>query len=116
MTTESNQERRKSPRVKVEMWVEESRERETYFQRSANLSLGGIFLDRTIPHPLGTTVTLKFTLPSETEILEVQGTIVNIGPDGEPFGGMGIRFLDLPEGTRARIESWVRAHENDKAP
>ena len=49
-------ERRSGSRVPVQIWVEEKTERELYFQRSANLSLGGIYLENTIPHPVGTRV------------------------------------------------------------
>jgi len=47
-------ERRHGARVPVQIWVEEKTERELYFQRSANISTGGIYLENTIPHPVGT--------------------------------------------------------------
>lgn len=87
------------------MWVEESRERETYFQRCTNLSVGGLFLDRTIPHPLGTIVRLRFTLPDSAEPIETRGEIVN-APNSDRLG-MGIKFIDLPDDARARITELV---------
>ena len=115
-------ERRSATRVPVDVWVEESRERETYFQRGANLSVGGIFLDRSIPHPLGTVMALKFTLPGESAPIQVRGTIVNVAlgesdgtgsPDGGGVGGgpgMGVAFTDMDDDTRARIARFVAAH------
>lgn len=100
-----NPDRRGSDRVDIEMWVEESRERETYFQRCTNLSAGGLFLDRTIPHPVGTVVRLRFTLPDHGAPIETRGEIVNAA-DGERLG-MGVKFLDLSEDLRARIAAFV---------
>jgi uncharacterized protein (TIGR02266 family) len=98
--------RRESRRIPVEMWVEESTERELYFQRSANLSTGGIFLENTIPHPKGTVVNLQFTLPGDTAPLKVRGEIVNAAATDEL--GMGIKFIDVDPETQERITDFVR--------
>ncbi len=101
-------ERRQEKRIPVEMWVEERLGSETYFQRSANLSLGGIYLDHTIPHPPGTVVQLKFTLPGDSEPISVMGEIVGKPDqrdraDGHPLAaGRGERELLVP--TEDRID------------
>jgi uncharacterized protein (TIGR02266 family) len=100
------EERRSSERIRVEMWVEESTERELYFQRGANISAGGIFLERTIPHPLGTVVNLQFTLPEDTLPIRVKGEIVNVGEASTELG-MGIKFLELNEVDRKRILDFI---------
>jgi uncharacterized protein (TIGR02266 family) len=105
MSEPENTDRREATRVDIEMWVEESRERETYFQRCTNLSAGGLFLDRTIPHVVGTIVRLRFTLPDGAESIETRGEIVNAA-DGDRLG-MGVKFLDLPEDARGRIVAFV---------
>ncbi len=97
--------RRISSRIPVEMWVEESTDRELYFQRSANLSTGGIFLENTIPHPVGTVVALTFTLPGDDTRLNVKGEIVNT-TEGEL--GMGIKFIEMDEPARDKIRNFVR--------
>lgn len=103
------EERRSAERVECEIWVEESHDRETYFQRAVNLSAGGLFFDRTIPHPNGTVVNLRFELPGADgpaqSSIEVKGEIVNT-PEGGGLG-MGVRFVDLPAEARARIEKFV---------
>jgi len=110
---EQLKERRAAPRIPVEMWVEESTDRELYFQRGANLSVGGIFLERTIPHSKGTVVNLQFTLPDESTPIKVRGEIVNVGEAIEDLG-MGVKFLDLSDGDRRRIQEFIdRAAEND---
>lgn len=103
-------ERRGEKRVPIEMWVEESRGRDVYFQRSGNISVGGIYLDGTIPHPRGTVVQLKFTLPGETDPIQLRGEIV-----GEPGGdrlGMHVKFLDLDTDAalRERLHRYVKDH------
>jgi uncharacterized protein (TIGR02266 family) len=102
-------ERRESPRIPVEMWVEESTERELYFQRSANLSVGGIFLENTIPHPKGTVVNLQFTLPGDTQPIKVRGEIVNAAASDEL--GMGIKFLEVGPEDQRRISEFVQRAE-----
>jgi uncharacterized protein (TIGR02266 family) len=89
------------------MWVEEAHEQAVYFQHSANLSAGGIFLDRTVPHPIGTRVQLQFTLPGDSTPLRVQAEIVNMS-EGEL--GMGMRFVDPPADLAARIGRFIDEH------
>ena len=55
-------ERRKLPRADVAIWVEERTNDALYYQRATNLSLGGIWLDGTLPHPPGTRVALDIEL------------------------------------------------------
>jgi len=108
-TTDTTPDRRESPRIPVEMWVEESTERELYFQRSGNLSSGGIFLENTIPHPKGTVVNLQFTLPGDTVPLKVRGEIVNAAASDEL--GMGIKFVDMEPDVERRIAEFVQRAE-----
>ena len=104
--------RRFGARIPVEMWVEESTDHELYFQRSANISLGGIYLENTIPHPVGTVVQLAFTLPGDTQKVRVKGEIVN-ADNGQL--GMGVKFLQLDEAARDRIRAFVqRAERRDE--
>ena len=107
MNDENNPvDRRKSQRIPVNMWVQESKERELYFQRAVNLSRDGMFLERTIPHPIGTEVLLEFTLPGQAESMKVKARIVNT-PDNEAGLGMGLEFTDLDERERAAIEAYI---------
>lgn len=100
-------ERRVQKRIPVEMWVEEVRGADRYFQRSGNLSAGGMFLDSTIPHPKGTIVHLKFTLPGDTEPVNVRGEIV--GDPDETRLGMHVKFLGLEDDPKLaeRLKAFV---------
>ena len=100
------EERRASTRIAVEMWVEGSIARELYFQRGANISVGGIFLEGTIPAAKGTIVTLQFTLPNDTSGIKVRGEIVNVTETSNELG-MGIKFLDLADHDRERIRAFI---------
>ena len=99
--------RRSSERLPVDMWVEEATDRELYFQRSANISEGGIYLEHTIPHPRGTRVSLRFILPRESEPLQVRGEIVNVS-DAPGELGMGVKFVDLDQQDLKRIQSFIQ--------
>ena len=107
-------ERRQVPRVPVQIWVEEKTERELYFQRSANLSVGGIYLENTIPHPLGTRVTLRFAIPGQPEKVEVHAEVVGAIADDDEMG-MGLKFLDLDPAHADRIQKYIAAHAGDSA-
>jgi uncharacterized protein (TIGR02266 family) len=99
-------ERRQGNRVPVQIWVEEKTDRELYFQRSANLSSGGIYLENTIPHPVGTRVNLRFVLPGETEKLEVKAEVAAAIAGEEEFG-MGLKFIELDDGIAQKIQQYV---------
>ncbi|MFH1810167.1 MAG: PilZ domain-containing protein [Pseudomonadota bacterium] len=99
--------RRQSVRAPIDMWMEESKGNELYFRRTGNLSSGGVFFEQSIPHPLGTRVSLKFTLPGHQTVIEAVAEIVNT--PGEKDGlGMGVRFVELGQPDRDRIASFVR--------
>ena len=109
-----SEERRCALRIPVEMWVEESTDRELYFQRGANISVGGIFLERTIPHPRGTVVSLQFTLPDDAEPVRVKGEIVNVGEASTDLG-MGVKFVDLSDSDRRRIQDYIQRASQKKS-
>jgi type IV pilus assembly protein PilZ len=99
--------RRTGHRVAVQMWVEEESADGLYFQRSANLSEGGMFLEKTIPHPVGTQIALQFTLPDNHGPLKVRGEIVNAAAE-EGELGMGVKFVGLPDDVAERIRQFIR--------
>lgn len=98
----AGKEKRKEQRVPVDLWIEAEREGELYYQRASNLSVGGAFFAQTIPLPLGTKVSLKFTLPGDAHEIACEGEIVTAKELG-----MGVQFIALPESDRARIERLV---------
>jgi uncharacterized protein (TIGR02266 family) len=101
------EERRAQVRIPIKMWVEESGPAGLYFQRATNLSEGGLFLEKTIPHPVGTVVNLQFTLPDDTQPVKVRAEIVNAAAENGELG-MGLRFIDLDADASERIRGFVR--------
>jgi uncharacterized protein (TIGR02266 family) len=97
---QTDTERRDSPRIAVDLFVEERTGETLYFQRATNLSLGGVFLTNTLPHPPGTRVSLSLRLPGGGAPTIVDGTVVEREP-GEV--GMAIRFESLSTEAREAI-------------
>ncbi len=104
-----NSERRRDPRIPVELWIEAEADDELYFHRAANLSVGGAFFDKTIPEPVGKVVQLRFTLPGAPGEISCRGEIVSA-----QGLGMGVKFVDLKESDRSAIETLLeRLQRND---
>jgi type IV pilus assembly protein PilZ len=101
MSGEKPEERRESPRVSIELSVEERTGEALYFQRATNLSLGGVYLDGTLPHPPGTRVALALRLPGRETPMRVLGEVVAREPSEI---GMAIRFVDLDAEGLAELE------------
>ncbi len=98
-------ERRHAVRIPATLAVEIRYGKGFSLHSSSDISAGGLFFDRAIPHPLGATVDLSFTLPGDTRAVRCGGQVVNV-PDSTSFG-MGIRFLDLTPEDEARIKSFI---------
>jgi uncharacterized protein (TIGR02266 family) len=98
-------ERRLHPRLPVEMWVEDLTDGGQVFRRAANLSLGGLYLDQSIPMAVGTAVKLRFNLPDGGAPVTVEGTIVSINTT-EQFG-MGVKFDAPGPDVQQRLRAYV---------
>jgi uncharacterized protein (TIGR02266 family) len=98
-------ERRTEERVNIRIWVEERVGETVYYQRSANISRGGLFLEGTIPHAPGTRVRLSFSLPGEDAVLDVEGEVVPAVAGQE---GMGIKIVDIRDEDSDRLDAFVK--------
>ena len=76
-----------------------------YFHVSANISVGGAFFGRAIPHPVGTQVQVSFQLPTGGAPIRCAAEVVNL-PERSGMG-MGVRFQDLADEDRGRLEAFV---------
>lgn len=86
---------------------------EMYLQKSANLSRGGLFLDKAVPHPEGTLLNLRFTLPGDETPIECKGRIV-CPRAGDDFG-MGLEFDELDADAVDRIASFLATHPGNES-
>ncbi len=99
--------RREADRVPLELWMEEISGDDVYFRRSGNVSPGGVFFDRAIPHALGTVVTLKFALPGDKEMVVARGEVVSTAGASDGLG-MGVKFISVEGDGKKRIKSYLR--------
>jgi len=97
-------ERRRDKRIPVDIWIEAEEGDDLYLQRAANLSVGGAYFAQTVPTQVGTTVKLRFELPGEPDAIRCAGEIVSAA---EKTLGMGVRFVDLADADRERIEKLI---------
>lgn len=100
---EKTSERREEQRAEVAIWVEERTNDALYFQRATNLSVSGIWLDGTLPHPPGTRVSLDIELPGDGQV-KVFGEVVARKADDR---GMAVRFVEMKTAIRERIEAFL---------
>ncbi len=106
--------RREHDRVEVVIPMELTAGNDLYFHVSGNLSVGGAFFDRVIPHPVGTPVEISFSLPGEEgPPIRCRAEVVNIPEDNEGLG-MGVRFLDLTDESRNRLESFFEDLDSEE--
>ena len=98
--------RRSGTRVSISLWVEEKKGEDLYFQQAGNLSVGGVFFERTIPHPIGTKVKLKFELPGKEGVIETTGEVVSTPGSAEGLGA-GVKFLNLDPVEKRLIEEFI---------
>lgn len=114
MTTENatpegvTAERRQAPRFGVEFWIQEHAGEGVYFHRVTNLSISGFFIAKQLPFPEGQEVELRLELPGQPDKLAVRGVVVSNYQDPDArLRGAGVRFLDLDEAARKRIQKYL---------
>jgi hypothetical protein len=98
-------ERRKGARMPVEMWVQDITDGGVVYRRAGNLSRGGLYLDQTIPLPVGSRIRLRFALPDDPVTGTVMGQIVSINASARL--GMGVKFLAIDGDFQQRIETFI---------
>jgi molecular chaperone DnaK len=80
---------------------------------SANISPGGMFIRTRAPQPPGTVLEFEFRLGDGFELIRGRGEVVWVRPEDEgPTrpGGMGLRFLELSQGSKELIYRIVDHH------
>ena len=106
---------RDSRRVPLETRVQFKFDRFSGFisEYSANISPGGLFLRTLEPRPPGTVLDLEFRLGDGYELIRGRGEVIWMRAEDEGTArpaGMGIRFLELSEGSRELIYRIVDEH------
>ena len=108
----SEAERRRAPRVLVDLEVDYAMEENYLFAYITDISATGIFVRTTSPESPGTHLNLRFT-PDDSGPIECEGEVIWINPfrPGAPDNlhpGMGIRFVELDDEVRQRLLELIR--------
>ena len=103
----SDAERRRAPRVLLNLEVDYASEDNYLFAYITDISATGIFVRTTTPEEPGTHLNLKF------DELEVEGEVIWVNPyrPGAPDNlhpGMGIRFVGLDDEVRGQLLELIR--------
>ena len=87
--------RRADRRYDRRLEVEVTSEGATFVTHTRNISLGGVYLlaDRTLP--FGAKVKLRFSVPTQTEPIEVDGEVRWVESDNGEVHGLGVQFGGL---------------------
>jgi len=90
----------------------------TIESRAGGIGGGGLFIESITPLPVGTDITLEFSLPdSPTEWMYAKGTIAWVCPKPDHYTfspGMGVRFTDIGLEARTRIVELVKSLKGSK--
>jgi uncharacterized protein (TIGR02266 family) len=105
-------ERRRAPRVLVDLEVDCASEDNYLFAYITDISTTGIFVRTTTPEEPGTHLNLRMAADGESR-LEIEGEVIWVNPyrPGTPDNlhpGMGIRFLGLDSESRDRLFELIR--------
>jgi uncharacterized protein (TIGR02266 family) len=109
---EPTDERRRSPRVLVDLEVDCESEDNYLFAYITDISATGIFVRTTTPEQPGTHLNLRMS-SEYAELLELEGEVIWVNPyrPGTPDNlhpGMGIRFVNLDNELRDRLFELIR--------
>jgi uncharacterized protein (TIGR02266 family) len=109
---QSDADRRRSPRVLVDLEVDFASEDNYLFAYITDINVTGIFVRTTSPESPGTYLNLRFS-PDDSGPIELEGEVIWVNPyrPGTPDNlhpGMGIRFAWLDDELRERLLGLIR--------
>jgi len=96
--------RRSAARVPLQMWMEEVEKGHVALRRTGDVSAGGAYFDRIVPHPLGTRIALRIPIPGGDQEVRVYGEVVNLEKDGT---GMGVKFTEFDGDGEQRLGAYL---------
>ena len=110
---ETDSDRRRAPRVLVDLEVDYALEDNYLFANITDISETGIFVRTTTPEQPGTHLNLRFRPDDGSEAIEVEGEVIWINPyrpgaRDNLHPGMGIRVVALEDELKDRLLELVR--------
>jgi uncharacterized protein (TIGR02266 family) len=108
----SDAERRRAPRMLIDLEVDYASEENYLFAYITDISATGIFVRTTTPEQAGTHLNLRLAA-DDLERIEVEGEVIWVNPyrPGTPDNlhpGMGIRFVSIDNELRDRLFELIR--------
>ncbi len=104
-------ERRNAHRAAVDLFVQERDGERLFVHPATNLSATGIFIEShsySLRNALERKyIDLEFALPDEEALIAVRGEVIGARRTRGFAHGLAIRFLNLREGDRGRIDAFV---------
>lgn len=112
MDRENTRERREEGRSKIQIWAEERRDNSVYYHLLTNLSKAGLFIEKRLPFPVGSTVKLELKLPESDEKITVKGNIIGNYQDPSSNNmGAGLKFVDMDQDVIEKIDRFLKKYE-----
>jgi type IV pilus assembly protein PilZ len=92
--------RQRFPRIPITVRVTYDYEGSYLFGLAENVSRGGIFIRTDHPLPIGSKISVQFSIPTAPQIIHADGRVIWVTERSTPdikdqMGGMGIEFLKL---------------------
>ena len=107
-------------RVSIDTLVRYFHEGETSSGSLRNISESGGFIETSNPLPVGSIISMSFTIPNSSNYVEVTGEIIrsiikdHSNPSSRITSGMGMHFLRITWGGRKIISDYVRLQEKKR--
>jgi Tfp pilus assembly protein PilZ len=106
-------EKRKNSRSNVQIWAVEKDDNSTSFHLLTNLSMGGFFIEKKLPLPVGSIINIELELDGKR--LPLRGKIVNNYENPVTrHSGAGVHFVDMDERVKTKIEEYLKSLEKTK--
>ena len=108
--TEDMSDRRRSHRRQLIVRVQYSTVDELFSEFTSDINDGGLFIETDSPQPLGTEVSMRFSLPGQSNPLVTVGRVVRVSKGGsdDPVG-MGVEFEALDVDASSAINELIRS-------
>lgn len=100
-------ERRRAPRISLDVDVDVSDAHNFYVGRTRDISVGGLFIESPIGIAVGTEVGVKLRIGGEPFVLSCRVAWRHLDDAGNS-AGFGVEFLRLPLATRRSIQAYMR--------
>jgi uncharacterized protein (TIGR02266 family) len=102
-------ERRRHPRLKLEIDVDITSGHNFFSTHTRDASAGGLFIETDLPLPIGSPLHVVIRMPGMPG-LEVAAEVAwALTDEAGRLDGLGVRFLSMPERSRAAIQRFMAA-------